>query len=103
MTNRSTSGHLPPNWGGYPSFAWLFMQLRGLESIQHNCPVPISIVQGCQLFDAVLNFAAKIGIFDANSVMLVFDDLGGTFDITDIHVSGEFILTALVGGQQQSP
>jgi hypothetical protein len=60
-------------------------------------------VQCRQFFDAVLNFSAYIGIFNANPVMLVFDDLGGAFDIVDIHASGEFMLTAMVSGQQQSP
>jgi len=51
----------------------------------------------------MLNFSAEIGIFDANPVMLVFDNLGGAFNIVDIHVSIGAILIALMSGQKQSP
>jgi hypothetical protein len=48
----------------------------------------------------MLNFSTSIGMFNANPVMPVFDDLGGAVNVVTVHANGRMCFTAVVSGQQ---
>lgn len=55
--------------------------------ILDNCGLRIGIMQCCKFYHIFLNFSSNIGIFDMNTVLLVFDYLRCTIDIIDARVS----------------